>query len=128
MNLRKDRYEVFPAEGASGTFNDVVIVAATPGLGAFAGAFKRSIEDGLGESSHCLTDLAILFEVDEVADTFSHLLLCFLYEHCLTDAHICGAGLGGDGGDVASNECVVGSGGDDGHILVCLLIELRVFH
>ncbi len=25
-----------------------------------------------------------------------------------------GAGLGGDGGDVASNESVVGGGGDDG--------------
>ena len=64
--------------------------------------------------SQSLNGNPTLSRLTEVADTFSHLLLCFLYEHCLTDAHIGGAGLGGDGGDVASNESVVGGGGDDG--------------
>ena len=114
LDLRKDRDQILPAETTSAALDDIVVVAAAPSLRAFAGSFESGIEDGLGKSAHCFTNLSVLFEVDEVADTLSHLLLCFLYEHCLTDAHIGGAGLGGDSGDVASNESVVGGGGDDG--------------
>ena len=111
--LGEDCNEVCPTEAAGSPFDYIVVVAAAPSLWAFAGSFESGIEDGLGESAHCFTNLSVLFEVDEVADTLSHLLLRFLYEHCLTDAHIGGAGLGGDGGDVANNESVIG-GSDNG--------------
>ncbi len=116
LDLRQDRKEILPAEGASGTFNDIVIVAATPGLGAFAGSFESGIENRLGKRTHRLTDLAVLFEVDEVADPVSHLAFGFFDEKGFAHSHQGRPGLTGNGIDVAGDEGVVGGGGDDGSV------------
>ena len=116
MALRQDCNKILPAKTASGTFNDIVIVAATPGLGAFASAFQSGIEDRLGERAHCLTDFAVLFEIDEMADPVSHLLLGFFDEKGFAHSHQGRPGLTGNGIDVAGDEGVVGGGGDDGSV------------
>jgi len=77
--------------------------------------------EGRVESAESFTDLAVGLLVDEVASGGgAHLAFCLLNEKSLAGSHKGGAGLGRNGGDVASNESVVGGGGDDGsHIQKC---------
>ncbi len=72
------------------------------------------MEYGTVKRSHCLPDFAVLLDIDEVADPVPHLALGLFYEESFAHTHKGGAGLGGDGFNVASNESVVGGGGDDG--------------
>ena len=73
--------------------------------------------EGGVERAESLTDLAVGLLVDEVASGGgTHLAFCLLNEKGLAGSHKGGAGLGGDGGDVASNESVVGGGDDGSHI------------
>ena len=122
--------EVGPPEGTEASLLHIPVAGAAPGLRAIAPAVDVLAADGGVESAESLTDLAVGLLVDEVASGGgAHLALGFLNEKSLAGSHKGGAGLGGDGGDVASNESVVGSGGDDGcHILSCLMVELHFFN
>ena len=69
------------------------------------------------ESAECLTDGTVLLGVDETASGGgAHLALGLLNEQGFAGSHQGRAGLGGDGGDVACYESVVGGGDDGGHI------------
>ena len=81
------------------------------------------------ESAERFTDRAVFLGIDEAATGGgTHLAFCLLNEKGFGGSHQGGAGLGGDDVDVACNESVVGGGDDGGHILVCLLVELRLFY
>ena len=125
LNLRKDRYEVFPAEGTETALFHIPVAGAAPGLRAFASAVDVLAAEGRVESAERLTDRAVFLGVDEAATgSGTHLPFCLLYEKGFGGSHQGGAGLGGDGGDVACYKSVVGGGDDGGHILVCLRVEL----
>ena len=119
-DLRENSYQVLPAEGAETSFFHVPVAGASPGLRAFASAVDVLATKGRVQGAKCLTDLLGFarlrhFEVDEVASGGgTHLLLGFLNEQSLGSSHQGGAGLDGDGFDVASDKGVVGGGGDDG--------------
>jgi len=107
--------QIFPAEGPKSAFLHIPVASAAPVLRADAPAVDVLATEGRIESAESFTDLAVGFLVDEVASGGgTHLPLGFLNEKGLAGSHKGGAGLGRDGGDVASNESVVGSGGDDG--------------
>lgn len=114
--LGKYGEKVAPPETTGSAFDYIVIVAAAPGFRAITCAFECGIEDRLDESAHCLPYRTIFFEIDEVADPAPHLAFGFFNEKSLAGSHKGGAGLCRDGGDVASNESVVGGGDDGSHI------------
>lgn len=106
-----------------------MVIAAAPGLGAFASTFKGGIEDRLGERAHRLPYGAVFFRVDEVAHAVFHLAFALLYEKGLAHAHQRRSSLGSDGRDMASDESVIGGGGNDGsHIVWCLRVELHILN
>ena len=90
---------------------------------------KELAAKGRIESAERLTDGAVFLGVDEAATGGgTHLAFCLLNEKGFGGSHQGGAGLGGNGGNVACYESVVGGGDDGGHILVCLMVELCLFH
>lgn len=115
--------QITPSKRPRSPFDDIVIVAAPPGLGACTGAFESSVEDRFGERAHRFPNGAVLFHVDEVAYAVTHLAFGFLDEKGFGGPHKGGAGLDGDGFDVASDKCVVGSSDDGFHILSCLWFD-----
>ena len=107
--------EVGPTEAAEATLLHIPVAGAAPGLRAISTAVDVLAADGSVESAEGFTDLAVGLLVDEVASGGgAHLAFGFLYEQGLGSTHKAGAGGTGDGSDVASNESVVGGGGDDG--------------
>lgn len=129
LNLRKDRYEVFPAEGTEAALFHIPVAGAAPGLRAFASAVDVLAAESRIESAERLTDGAVFLGIDEAtARGGTHLAFCLLNEKGFGCSHQGRTGLGSDNGNVACYESVVGSGDDGGHILVCLLVELRLFY
>ena len=114
LTLGEDGLEIRPSKRPCSSLDYIVVVAAAPSFRAFTRPFQGGVEDGAVKRSHCLADLAVFLGVDEVANAVSHLTLCFLNEHCLTQTHISGTGLCGDGGNVSGYKSVVRGGGDDG--------------
>ena len=118
--LGENGYQVLPTEGAKTSFFHIPVAGAAPVLRAFATSVDVLAAESRIEATEGFTDLLGLarlrhFEVDEVATGGgTHLSLGFLDEQSLGGSHQGGAGLDGDGFDVASNESVVGGGGDDG--------------
>ena len=107
--------QVFPAEGPKSALLHIPVRGASPILRADAPAVDVLAADSSVESAESLTDFAVGLLVDEVASGGgAHLAFCLLNQEGLAGSHKGGAGLGSDGGDVASNESVVGGGGDDG--------------
>ena len=123
--LGEDRNEIGPTETAKTAFLHIPVASAAPGLRAIAPAVDVLAANGSVESAESLTDLAIGLLVDEVASGGgAHLALGLLNEKGLGSSHQGRAGGTGDGGDVASNESVVGGGGDDGsHIAKALSVK-----
>ena len=121
-------YEVSPAEGPKSALFHIPVRGASPGLRAFPSAVDVLAADGSVESAESLTDLSIGLRIDEVATGGgAHLAFGLLNQEGLAGSHKDGAGLCRDDGDVASNESVVGGGGDDGgHIQKVLCVKLRV--
>ena len=117
--------EVSPAERPKSSLFHIPVAGAAPGLRAFASAVDVLAAESRVESAERLTDRAVFLGVDEAATgSGTHLPFCLLYEKGFGGSHQGGAGLGGDGGDVACYKSVVGGGDDGGHILVCLRVEL----
>ena len=129
LNLRQDRYEVFPAEGTETALFHIPVAGAAPGLRAITSAVDMLSAECRVEGAERLTDGAVFLGVDEAATRGgTHLAFCLLNEKGFGGPHQGRAGLGSDGGNVACYESVVGGGDDGGHILVCLLVELRLFY
>lgn len=128
--LGEDCDEIGPTETTEASLLHIPVAGAAPGLRAIASAVDVLAADSSVEGPESLTDGAIGLLVDEVASGGgAHLAFCLLNEQGFGGPHQCGAGLGGDSGNVASNESVVGGGGDDGiHIAWCLRVELHFFH
>ena len=121
--LGEDGDQVAPPEGSCRSLDNIMVVAAAPALGAFTSAFESGVEDRLGECAHRLPYGAVLFRVDEVAYAVPHLAFAFLYKKGFAHAHQRRSSLGRDGSNVASNEGVIGGGGNDGsHIAWCLRV------
>ena len=107
--------EVAPPKTTPAPPFHIPIRGAAPGLRAIPTAVDVLTADGSVESAESLTDLSIGLLVDEVATGGgAHLAFGLFNEQGLGSTHKDGAGLCRDGGDVASNESVVGGGGDDG--------------
>lgn len=87
-----------------------MVVAASPGLRRAAGADEGMIEDSLVQRPEGFPNGAVLFDVDEVADTGPHLALGLLDEHGGGNAFQCRSCGAGDGVDVSGYESVVGNG------------------
>ena len=121
--------EIGPTEAAEASLLHIPVAGAAPGLRAFPSAVDVLAAECGVESAERLTDGAVFLGVDEAtARGGTHLAFCLLNEKGFGGSHQGGAGLGGDGRDVACYESIVGGGDDGGHILVCLLVELRLFH
>ena len=112
--LGEDGNQVLPSDGTRSR-NDVAVEATSPGLGACASTLECCVENALVQRSIRFTDLAVLFEVDEVADSIPHLSFALFNKECLTHSHKGGASLATDGVDVAGDEGIV-CGGDDGRV------------
>ena len=123
--LGEDCNEICPTEAAEASLLHIPVAGAAPGLRAIASAVDVLAADGSIESAESLTDLAVGLLVDEVASRGgAHLALGLFNEEGLGSSHKGGAGGTGDGSDVASNESVVGGGGDDGsHIQKALGVK-----
>ena len=107
--------EIGPTEAAEASLLHIPVAGAAPGLRAIPTAVDVLAAERRVESAESLTDLAVGLLVDEVASGGgAHLAFGLFNEEGLGSTHKGGAGLCGDGGDVASNESVVGGGGDDG--------------
>lgn len=107
--------EIGPTEAAEAALLHIPVAGAAPGLRAIPTAVDVLAAEGGVESAESLTDGAVSLLVDEVASGGgAHLAFGLLNEQGLGSAHKGGAGFGRDGGDVASYESVVGSGGNDG--------------
>ena len=125
--LGKNGDEVAPPKTTPAPSFHIPVRGAAPVLRADAPAVDVFAAEGRIESTESFTDLAVGFLVDEVASGGgTHLPLGFLNQEGLAGSHKDGAGLGGDGGDVASNESVVGGGDDGSHIQKVLCVKLRV--
>lgn len=111
--------QVLPLKAPRTSLNDVVVVAAAPRLRAFARSFQRSVKDRLSQSAKRFSNFlyalfVCFFEVHKVADAIPHLTFGFFNEESLRRAHKGGTRLEGDNLNVASDEGVVGGGGDNG--------------
>lgn len=126
--LGKYGEEVAPPKTTPAPPFHIPIRGASPGLRAIPTAVDVLAAEGGVESAESLTDLAVGLLVDEVASGGgAHLAFGLLNQEGLGSSHKAGAGGTGDGSDVASNESVVGGGGDDGsHIQKALSVKQSV--
>ena len=112
--LGQDCEQVGPSEATCSPFDYIMVVAAAPGLRAFASSFESGIQNAPVKRSHGIADLSVLLQVDKVAYAIPHLALGLFDKKGLAGSHESGARFEGDCLDVTSNEGIVGSGSNDG--------------
>lgn len=87
-----------------------MIKTTSPSLRRAAGADEGMVEDSLVQRSEGFPDGAVLFDVNEVADTGPHLAFSFFNKHGGGYAFKSGSRGAGDGVDVSGYESVIGNG------------------
>ena len=109
--LGEDVNDVLPTERAELPLFDIEVAGAPPSLRGLATPVDVLVAQCGVEGSKRLANGAILLQIEEVASPRTHLAFGLFDEHRLRDAHLGGALLRCDDGDVGGGEAI---GGCDG--------------